>query len=85
MFSSPLYVQPYACHRNCPERLIMQDEVGDWYLWSGDSYERDRLVGIPESLALWLIDRQEMDILPAPRMWFEQGALPIRHTAVFGD
>lgn len=84
MISSTSYIQPYAFHRHAPERLVLRDEPGNWYLWFGDT--GNGLVEVPETLALWMIARSETDLLPTPRMWFEPDALPAREeSAVFSD
>ena len=70
------YMQPVACHRERPEQLVLRDERGAWFLWFGDT--REQLVDIPAELAMWMIDRAEMQRLPSPLMWFEPAALPVR-------
>lgn len=84
MVSLPSYIQPNAFHREAPERLILRDEPGNWYLWFGDT--ATGLTEIPETLARWMMARPEMDLMPTPRMWFEPDALPAREeSAVLSD
>ncbi|HEU0163787.1 MAG TPA: hypothetical protein VFQ54_02010 [Thermomicrobiales bacterium] len=84
MVPSTYYMQPFAFHREAPERLVVRDEAGRWYLWAGDG--SDEIVEVPARLAHWMIDRREMQVLPAPHMWFERDSLPVRtQLPVFGD
>lgn len=93
MLFSKIYFQPYAFHRQASERLVLQDESGLWYLWIGEP--GNGVIEVPAKLAFWIIARPEMDLMPAPCMWFELDALPVASAApvvpsesestIFGD
>jgi hypothetical protein len=71
------YMQPVAMHHEHPERLILTDDDARWFLWMG---EKDTgPIEIPQSLALFLMDRREMQPLEMrQRMWFVLDDLPLR-------
>jgi hypothetical protein len=74
-FSLHAYVQPHAAHEHHPERLLVQDTGGDWYLWFGDGRGT---VAIAGDLARWIIGRPEMKQLHGPLHWFDLEALPLK-------
>ena len=76
------YVQPVAHHQDVPERLLLRDEGGQWFLWMGDG--RD-LEAIPTGLAIWMLDRPEMRLLGRPHMWFEVSCLPLDPATILAD
>jgi len=73
-FSLSTYVQPLASHMEHPERLLVRDQQGCWYLWFGDGQE---MTGITDDLASWIAERPEMVRLAAPRHWFDIECLPL--------
>ena len=73
MFTT-LYLQPVAYHRDAPERLLLTDEAGAWFLWFGD--ERG-LTDVPDLLAQWVLGRSEMISLSGDLMWFDVSSLPV--------
>lgn len=79
MISSKIYFQPHSFRRPSPERLVLQDESGNWYLWIGEP--GNGVVEVPANLAAWTIERLEMELMPIPRMWFELEALPLAPAA----
>lgn len=84
MMHARRYLQPVAFHVSVPERLLVRDEADRWFLWTGD--EGATLTDIPVSLAIWLLDRDELVELPAPHLWFEEDALPVHlPSGVYGD
>ncbi len=68
------YLRPIAHHRDAPERLLLKDEAGVWFLWQGDGSE---LVDVSDQLALWILTRPEMVALSGPYMWFAPSSLPV--------
>lgn len=73
-FTRSSYVQPRAAHVAHPERLIVRDTAGEWFLWFGDG--RDT-VGITDDLASWMLARPEMNRLHGPLHWFDIETLPL--------
>lgn len=72
------YVQPVAQHVRHPERLLLRDAGDGWFLWVGQLDKEP--VAIEPGLAAYLLDRPEIAILPAPRMWFSTADLPLGPT-----
>jgi hypothetical protein len=79
MISSKDYVQPIASHLQFPERLLLRDSMGQYYLWFGDGQDMET---IPTSLAEWLVSRSEMALLHSPMLWFDTSSLPLSAAAV---
>ncbi len=71
---TPSYLWPIAHHRDAPERLLLRNESGTWFLWFGDGTE---LVDIPDDLVHWILDRPEMVMLGEDLVWFEHSSLPV--------
>lgn len=74
-FTLSSYVQPHAAHRTHPERLLVRDTGGDWFLWFGDGRGT---VSITDELATWMLARPEMNRLTAPLHWFDIESLPLK-------
>lgn len=74
------YFQPVAIHRSEPERLLLTDDASQWYLWLGE--DNGAPVRIPDTLAWYLTEREEIQRLEAPCMWFAVDDLPMREPAV---
>lgn len=70
------YVCPMACHRDIPERLLLTDLNGSWFLWMGDEAAMEPL-DVPPELADWIAGRPEMTALEDPVMWFDVSSLPV--------
>lgn len=70
------YFQPVAIHREASERLLLTDDVNQWYLWLGNHDSAPE--PIPETLAWYLTGREEIQRLESPRMWFAVDDLPMR-------
>lgn len=71
------YMQPIAVHRTHAERLLLHDDQGNWYLWSGEAGADP--IEIPQMLGHYLMIRRELDVLaPHQRMWFVVDDLPVR-------
>jgi hypothetical protein len=71
------YMQPVAVHRSHLERLLLTDDTDGWFLWMGD-HDADP-VEIPQELAFYLLDREELQLLELhQRMWFVVADLPVR-------
>jgi hypothetical protein len=70
------YVCPVACHRDIPERLLLTDLHGSWFLWMGDN-AATAPTDVPRELAGWIAGRPEMTALEDPVMWFEISSLPV--------
>ncbi|CAA9579050.1 MAG: hypothetical protein AVDCRST_MAG87-3144 [uncultured Thermomicrobiales bacterium] len=68
------YLWPVAQHRDAPERLVLRDDSGTWFLWFGDGSD---LVGMPEALVIWILARPETVMLGEDVMWFELSSLPV--------
>ena len=51
------YMQPHASHIVHPERLLMKDMQGAWYLWFGDGQDT---IAVTDELAAFILDRPEM-------------------------
>jgi len=68
------YLRPIAHHRDAPERLLLKDETGAWFLWYGDGSE---LIDVSDELATWILERPEMIALGGHYMWFEHSSLPV--------
>lgn len=73
------YVQPFASHRDYPERLLLWDATGQCYLWHGDGREME---AIPDAMLHWLSQRPEIVALQAPWLWFDPSSLPLRTAAI---
>lgn len=73
MFTS-LYLRPVAHHRDAPERLLLKDETGAWFLWFGDGSE---LIDVSDQLASWILNRPEMTSFGGQDLWFEHSSLPV--------
>lgn len=73
---SLLYVQPIAQHGDHPERLLLQGEDGCVYVWLGEDPN-----AAPEEIApataAWLLTLPCLDVIPAPRVWFQATDLPV--------
>lgn len=82
MMSSKHYVQPVASHCQFPERLLVRDDRGQWFMWFGDGRNIEE---IPVQLATWLSHRPEMQLLASPRLWFDDTSLPIRSGSIISD
>lgn len=67
------YLQPVAVHGHHPERAVVRDTAGRWYLWFGDD---ERTTEVPAEVASWAADQAEMILLDDPLMWFPKDALP---------
>lgn len=71
-----LYVQPIAQHREHPERLLLQAEDGGTYVWLGEDPD-----AAPEEIApataAWMLTLPCLEVLPAPRVWFQATDLPV--------
>jgi hypothetical protein len=75
------YMQPVAIHRLHPERLLLTDDTDRWFLWQGEA-DREP-VEIPQALAFWMLDREELLLLELhQRMWFIVADLPVREPAL---
>ncbi len=75
------YMQPVAVHRSHVERLLLTDDNDEWFLWMGE-HDADP-VEIPQELAFYLLDRDEMQLLELhQRMWFIVADLPVREPAL---
>lgn len=69
------YVQPHATHVAHPERLLVRDTEGAWYIWFGDG---QGAIGIEDDLALYMLGRPEMIHLHGPLHWFDIESLPLK-------
>ena len=69
------YVQPIASHKDIASYLIVRDSDDHWFLWAGN--DDQGLTEIPESTALWMRLRPEIEDLPMPRFWFDASSLPL--------
>jgi hypothetical protein len=69
------YMQPHASHIVHPERLLMQDMQGAWYLWFGDDQGP---IAVGHELARWILERPEMIRMHAPLHWFDLESLPLK-------
>jgi hypothetical protein len=75
------YMQPVAVHRSHFERLLLTDDTERWFLWMGE-HAADP-VEIPQELAFYLLDREELQLLELhQRMWFVVADLPVREPAL---
>lgn len=79
MISSRDYVQPVASHRQHPERLLLRDSLGEWFIWFGDGREIET---IPAPTAMWMASRPEMYQLQSPMLWFDPSTLPVSAATV---
>jgi hypothetical protein len=68
------FLWPVAQHRHAPERLVLRNDVGTWFLWFGDGTD---LVDMPDALVHWILARPEMVMLGEDMMWFEHSSLPV--------
>src|SRR5699024_4247579 len=50
------YMQPVAVHRVHPERLLLTDDDGRWFVWIGEPDAGP--IGIPVTLASYLLTRE---------------------------
>ena len=74
-FTLHSYMQPHASHIVHPERLLMKDIEGAWYLWFGDGQD---LISVTDELASFILDRPEMIRMHAPLHWFDVECLPLK-------
>ena len=75
------YMQPVAVHRSHLERLLLTDDTDRWFLWMGE-HDADP-VEIPQELAFYLLDREELQMLELhQRMWFVVADLPVGEPAL---
>ena len=74
-FTLHTYMQPHASHIVHPERLLMKDTQGAWYLWFGDG---QGLISVDDELATFILDRPEMIRMYAPLHWFDIESLPLK-------
>ena len=69
------FVQPIAAHIDISSYLIVRDSDDHWFLWTGN--DDHGLTEIPESTAIWMRQRSEIEDLPLPCFWFEASSLPL--------
>lgn len=71
-----LYVQPIAQHGDHPEQLLLRGEDGCVYVWLGEDPD-----AVPEEIApataVWMLTLPCLDLIPAPRVWFQVTDLPV--------
>ncbi len=68
------FLCPVAQHRDAPERLVLRDDTGTWFLWFGDGTD---LVNMPDPLVHWILGRPEIVMLGEDMMWFDHSSLPV--------
>ena len=79
MITSMNYVQPISSHCQHPERLLLRNGLGEWFIWFGDGREMET---IPVPMAEWMISRPEMHLLQMPMLWFDPSTLPVSATTI---
>ena len=72
----PRYVRPIARHLIFPERYLLRDGDGRWYVWTGE-----RMGGRPEEIeeatARWLRTRSWILPVPDGSAWVHVDDLPV--------
>jgi hypothetical protein len=70
------YLQPVAQHVDHPQRLLLRDGQGRWYVWTGERPE-DAPAEIPAETAAWLLTQPGLLPLDAPHVWIHPNDLPL--------
>jgi hypothetical protein len=69
------YLQPIAQHEDHPERLLLCDGDGHWYVWTGERPE-EAPAEIPAATADWLLTQPGLRRIAAA-VWIHPNDLPL--------
>jgi hypothetical protein len=70
------YLQPIAQHVDHPERLLLRDGEGRWFVWTGERPE-EAPAEIPAATAEWLLTQAGLEVIEGPNVWIHKNDLPL--------